>query len=192
MTIPWPTPLGRAAFAETALANAAALGAEQYLILGAGYDTFAYRQPAWAEKLTVFELDRTAALEEKRGRLDRVGVTVPDNVHPIGADLAGADYDPEELELLLARHGFLAYEHLIPSGITGRFFEGWNRSHPERPMEASLASITVWRCGNKESAPEGAFFQSLTRIPSGPAPCRGWYRRRWTAGCCASTGAAPR
>ena len=50
--------MGRAAFAEAALANAAALGAEQYLILGAGYDTFAYRQPAWAEKLTLFELDR--------------------------------------------------------------------------------------------------------------------------------------
>lgn len=36
-----PTPLARASFAETALENAVRLGARQYLILGAGYDTFA-------------------------------------------------------------------------------------------------------------------------------------------------------
>lgn len=86
-----PSPLGRAAFAESALANAAALRAEQYLILGAGYDTFAYRQPAWAEKLTLFELDRPAALEGKRGRLNRAGLTPPDNLYFLPADLGRED-----------------------------------------------------------------------------------------------------
>lgn len=38
-----PSPLGRAAFAETALKNAVRIGAKQYLIFGAGYDSFGYR-----------------------------------------------------------------------------------------------------------------------------------------------------
>ena len=53
-----PSPLGRAIFAETALKTAVLYAkAEQYLILGAGYDTFAYRQPCWASKLQLFEID---------------------------------------------------------------------------------------------------------------------------------------
>ena len=40
-----PVPLGRAAFAENSLERAVQIGAGKYLILGAGYDTFAYRQP---------------------------------------------------------------------------------------------------------------------------------------------------
>lgn len=41
-----PSPLGRGAFAETSLERAAAIGARQHVLLGAGYDTFACRQPA--------------------------------------------------------------------------------------------------------------------------------------------------
>ena len=82
-----PSPLGRAAFAEEALERAVAIGARQYCLLGAGYDTFAYRQPAWAHALQIFELDRPAPLEDKRLRLGRAGLEVPDNVHFIPVDL---------------------------------------------------------------------------------------------------------
>ena len=43
-----PAVLGRAAFAERALQTAVRLGTGQLLVLGAGYDTFAFRQPEWA------------------------------------------------------------------------------------------------------------------------------------------------
>lgn len=87
-----PAPLGRAAFAEEALRNAAADGAAQYVIFGAGYDTFAYRQPDWAAKLQLFELDHPAMLADKQTRLARAGLTIPANVHPIPADLTRPDW----------------------------------------------------------------------------------------------------
>ena len=83
-----PSPLGRAAFAEEALERAVAIGARQYCLLGAGYDSFACRQPAWVRDLQIFEIDRPAALEDKCLRLERAGLAVPDNVHFVPADLA--------------------------------------------------------------------------------------------------------
>ena len=64
-----PSPLGRAAFAETALETAVRIGAKQYLIFGAGYDSFAYRQPEWASHIQIFELDRFILLQDKQRRL---------------------------------------------------------------------------------------------------------------------------
>ena len=66
-----PTPLGRAAFAENSLERAVQIGAKQYLIFGAGYDTFAYRQPSWANTLEIFEIDHPATANDKQERLDR-------------------------------------------------------------------------------------------------------------------------
>lgn len=81
-----PTPLGRAAFAERALQTAVSIGAKQYLIFGAGYDTFAYRQPAWASKIQIFEIDYPATAKDKRARLSKSGILSADNVHYISAD----------------------------------------------------------------------------------------------------------
>lgn len=50
-----PTPLTRAAFAEEVVLNEVSLCAEQYVILGAGLDTFAWRYPNI--KLQIFEVD---------------------------------------------------------------------------------------------------------------------------------------
>lgn len=50
----------RSRFAEDCLADALERGIKQYLILGAGLDTFAYRQPAWAKSLRIYELDQPA------------------------------------------------------------------------------------------------------------------------------------
>lgn len=82
-----PTPLGRAAFAEDALQRAVALGARQYLLLGAGYDTFPYRQPPWAAGLRLFEVDRPEMLADKGRRLAAAGIPTPGNLHTIAADL---------------------------------------------------------------------------------------------------------
>ena len=81
-----PSPLGRAAFAEKALQTAVLIGVRQYLIMGAGYDTFAYRQPSWADKLQSFEIDHPATAQDKRKRLEAAKIAIPDNVHYIAAD----------------------------------------------------------------------------------------------------------
>ncbi len=97
-----PAPLARAAFGEQALKTAALLGAEQYLILAAGYDTFPYRQPLWAKKLTIFELDRPEVLADQRRRLEEAGFPMPQNLRYAPGDLRdpqwpqalGPDFDP--------------------------------------------------------------------------------------------------
>lgn len=81
-----PSPLGRAAFAEQALETAVRIGTRQYLIFAAGYDTFAYRQPDWAQNLTIFEIDHPATAADKKARLARASIASPPNVRYIPAD----------------------------------------------------------------------------------------------------------
>ncbi len=87
-----PTPLGRGAFWEDALRTAVPLGTTQILLLGAGYDTFPYRQPDWATDLTIFELDREAEQKDKLARLKAAGIDVPSNVRHVTADLTHPDW----------------------------------------------------------------------------------------------------
>jgi methyltransferase (TIGR00027 family) len=70
----------RSRFAEDSLADAVARGVRQYVVLGAGLDTFALRQPAWAHDLRVFEVDQPATQTAKRGGIAQAGLTVPPNV----------------------------------------------------------------------------------------------------------------
>jgi methyltransferase (TIGR00027 family) len=83
-----PSPLGRAAFAEKSLENAVRFGAKQYLILGAGYDTFAYRGAPYKKPLEIFEIDRAAVQSDKQKRLRDAGIEVPENVHFVCADFS--------------------------------------------------------------------------------------------------------
>ena len=104
-----PSPLGRAAFAEGALETAVRTGTRQYLILGAGYDTFAYRQPDWAQSLQIFELDRPATIADKKRRLKQGGIPIPPNVEWTAAELTdstwsgslqtGGRFQPDKLSL---------------------------------------------------------------------------------------------
>lgn len=88
-----PSPLGRAAFAEQALQTFVEKGARQYLIIAAGYDTFAYRQPPWAEKLQIFELDHPITIKDKQNRLKNGGIEIPSNVHFIESDFNNDFWD---------------------------------------------------------------------------------------------------
>ncbi|MEA2237281.1 MAG: hypothetical protein QOC81_2005 [Thermoanaerobaculia bacterium] len=65
----------RSRFAEDALRDAVALGVQQYVILGAGFDTFAYRNPF--PELRVFEVDHPATQATKRERLAGGEIAIP-------------------------------------------------------------------------------------------------------------------
>jgi methyltransferase (TIGR00027 family) len=85
----------RSRYAEDRLALAVARGVQQYVILGAGYDTFIVRQPPWAAGIHIVEIDRPETQADKRLRLERAGLRLPANVtlHPVdfGAEtLSGA------------------------------------------------------------------------------------------------------
>jgi methyltransferase (TIGR00027 family) len=91
----------RARYAEDALEVAVRRGVRQYVIVGAGFDSFALRQPAIAREVDVFEIDHPATQELKRQRLDACGVPLPRTLHFVPADLS-----QEQLGEALARSTF--------------------------------------------------------------------------------------
>ncbi|WP_445487431.1 class I SAM-dependent methyltransferase [Niallia sp. 03133] len=76
-----PTPLARAAFCETALLHEVFLDAKQYVILGAGLDTFCFRHTHLKNKLQIFELDYPATQGNKIDRLHEAELEIPDHLH---------------------------------------------------------------------------------------------------------------
>jgi len=67
----------RARFTEDIVEQAAASGVGQYVILGAGLDSFAYRRSDLLGRLRVFEVDHPATQSWKRRRLAGLGVELP-------------------------------------------------------------------------------------------------------------------
>jgi methyltransferase (TIGR00027 family) len=79
----------RSRVAEDALAEAIVEGVTQYVVLGAGFDTSAYRPPsATNPALRVYEIDHPATQEVKRERLIAGGIEIPANVTFIATDLS--------------------------------------------------------------------------------------------------------
>jgi methyltransferase (TIGR00027 family) len=69
--------VARSRCAEDELAQAIERGARQYVVLGAGLDTFAYRNPYPEAELRVFEVDHPATQAWKRERLGEAGISIP-------------------------------------------------------------------------------------------------------------------
>jgi methyltransferase (TIGR00027 family) len=91
----------RSRFAEDGLAAAVARGVRQYVLLGAGLDTFAYRAGESFSAVTVFEIDHPATQAWKRSRLAEAGIAVPSNV-----TYAPINFESETLAFGLTRAGF--------------------------------------------------------------------------------------
>jgi methyltransferase (TIGR00027 family) len=70
--------VGRARFIEDLVTEQVGQGIAQYLLLGAGLDTFAQRRPEVASRLRVFEVDRPGPQAWKRQRLVELGYGAPD------------------------------------------------------------------------------------------------------------------
>jgi methyltransferase (TIGR00027 family) len=69
--------VARARFIEDLVAERVSRGVGQYVILGAGLDTFAQRRSELASRLRIFEVDRHGPQEWKRRRLEVLGYGVP-------------------------------------------------------------------------------------------------------------------
>jgi methyltransferase (TIGR00027 family) len=72
--------VGRARYAEDALEAAVTTGVRQYVMLGAGLDSFVMRRPDLMQRLTVFELDHPDTQAYKLERLNSMKFESPDNV----------------------------------------------------------------------------------------------------------------
>ena len=93
----------RTRFVEDAVELAMQEGIGQYVILGAGLDSFAYRRADLALRLKTFEVDRAAVQAWKRRRLEEMAVAIPSSVSYVAIDhetddlrkgLLGAGFDP--------------------------------------------------------------------------------------------------
>lgn len=78
--------LARARFIEDLVAEQAGRGVRQYVILGAGLDTFAQRRPDIAARLKIFEIDRPGPQAWKRQRLIELGFGVPEWLRLVAVD----------------------------------------------------------------------------------------------------------
>lgn len=115
----------RSRFVEDRLAEAVARGLTQYVVLGAGLDTFAWRNPFAG--LRVFEVDFPATQEWKRGMLEEAGLA-----HPAGLTFVSLDFEHKALAAGLAEAGFDA----------GRAaFFGWLGVVPYLTREAFRATL---------------------------------------------------
>jgi methyltransferase (TIGR00027 family) len=93
----------RSRYAEDELAAGVRRGVRQYVILGAGLDTFAYRNPYPEGVLQVCEVDHPTTQTWKQARLEEIGITLPGDLtfapvdfetQTLAEGLRGAGYDP--------------------------------------------------------------------------------------------------
>lgn len=96
------TIVARARFIEDLVAEQAGRGVSQYVILGAGLDTFAQRRPEIAAGLRVFEVDRPGPQAWKRQRLIELGFGIPEWLRLVPVDFEAGASSWEQL----ARAGF--------------------------------------------------------------------------------------
>ncbi|MGA4877276.1 class I SAM-dependent methyltransferase [Streptomyces lydicamycinicus] len=89
--------VARARFVEDLMAEQADRGITQYVILGAGLDTFAQRRPEIAARLRVFEVDQPATQAWKRHRLVELGYGIPDWLHLVPVDFEASEDWLEQL-----------------------------------------------------------------------------------------------
>jgi methyltransferase (TIGR00027 family) len=76
----------RSRFAEDRLAEAVSRGITQYMLLGAGLDTFAFRQPQWAQSLRILEVDHLQTQRLKRQLMDAADLATPSNARYVAFD----------------------------------------------------------------------------------------------------------
>jgi methyltransferase (TIGR00027 family) len=91
----------RSRFAEDCLGTAVSRGVRQAVVLGAGFDTFALRNPYSDLGLRVFEVDHPATQAWKRKRLSEVGLAIPGSL-----TFAAIDFESDDLGHGLRDAGF--------------------------------------------------------------------------------------
>ena len=128
----------RSRFAEDRLAAAVQRGVSQYVILGAGFDTFAFRQPDWAKSLKIFEIDHPDTQLVKRSFLTKASLDLPANVR-----FAQIDFEHESLLEGLGRHHVSLEEPTFFSWL------GVTVYLKEAAIDAALKSMATYPSGSE-------------------------------------------
>ena len=155
--------VARSRYAEDLLEQAIAAGVRQYVIVGAGFDSFALRRRDLEPTVRVFELDHPDTQRAKRRRLLTLGVDQPNNV-----EFVGIDFEHESVADGLTRSN---YQPARPA------FFSWLGSTPYLSNAATLgtlgsiarlAAISTRESGRTSSdpkAPNSSYPPSSVRPP---------------------------
>lgn len=128
----------RSRYAEDRLAAAVQRGITQCVVLGAGFDTFALRQPAWAERLRILEIDNAQTQDLKRSMIAAAGYALPTN-----AELVTADFERESLPDCFAR------THVSSAEPTFFSWLGVTMYLNEEAIDAVLRSVAAFAVGSE-------------------------------------------
>jgi methyltransferase (TIGR00027 family) len=143
--------VARSRYAEDNLREAVSRGVEQYVLLGAGLDTFAYRNPF--SKLRVYEVDHPATQQWKRELLQRNHIAIPESIA-----YTPVDFERQSLAEELASAGF---DSQAPA------FFAWLGVVPYLTLEAfraTLGFISAQRPGSGLTLDYGQPRSSLPRL----------------------------
>lgn len=127
----------RARIAEDTMAEAFASGVRQYVILGAGLDTFAYRAGYRFPGLRVFEVDHPSTQQWKRGRLRAASIAAPSSLTYVPVDFGSQQFLDE-----LARSGF---NHRAPACFA---WLGVSMYLPARDVLTTLRAVASCASGS--------------------------------------------
>src|SRR6516164_2020444 len=150
----YPGVVIRSRYAEDALREAIIKGVRQYVLIGAGFDSFALRRPAFSDALEIFEIDHPATQMMKIQRIKECGISLPQSVHFIAADLA-----KEDLVTALTRSSFRRNEAAFFSllGVTVYL-----------TREANLATLrAIATCGSRGSELVFTYVDQIEFAPGG-------------------------
>jgi methyltransferase (TIGR00027 family) len=123
----------RSRFVEDFVESATAAGITQYVMLGAGLDSFAYRHADLLERLTIFEVDHPFSQAWKRRRLDELGIMLPHNVV-----FAAVDFETQSLPDALVASGCDLHQPAVVSWI------GVTMYLPRDSIDATLEAIACF------------------------------------------------
>lgn len=139
----------RSRFAEDRLAESVAQGISQYVVLGAGLDTFAYRNHN--PSLRVFEVDFPATQEWKRTLLTQAGIALPANL-----TFVPIDFEHQTLHAALAEAGL---------DMQAPAYFGWLGVVPYLSLEAFRSTVRTIAQLPRRSAVTFDFGLSLQLLP---------------------------
>jgi len=123
----------------------------QYIVLGAGFDTFDFRQSVWAQPLQILEVDHAETQAAKRAQLAAAGLAMPENAY-----FATIDFKHESL-----RNGLLRYQVSLDKPT---FFSwlGVTMYLKEDTIDAVLRTVAAF--------PEGSEIVLIFALPPGDSP----------------------
>ena len=128
----------RSRFTEDLVERAIGRGVEQYVILGAGLDSFAYRRGELVDRLRVFEVHHPASQSWKQNRLRDLGIEIPDNLV-----FAPVDFEYQTLREGLLRAGFKFARTAVFSWIGVTMYLTLDA------IEATLGTISECKAGSQ-------------------------------------------